>query len=540
MTAIRDQDKVRVFISYSRTDSSLMKDNSMIGDLRSLERDNIVEFWFDENIAGGEPIVDVIKKEISKAQIALLLVSQRWLDSVFVKTNEIPLLLERAKSGELRLIPVRVSPYEDANIDWLKRLLILPRTLYNLNDVGEGTNPRISAYLEIRAEIRQAAENYTSSQHQSVHNVPQSQATILVNDARNYLKNGRISDAQFMYDRALEATPEAETTFKAHLFIEAGRCRFQTGMLPYSLKYFERALSLSSDAGDLVVKSQALSSIGNIHRAWGSLKTAEQYYNDSLRLVSDPLARIMVEMNLANAYHRLDRHGEAIILLRAALEPLREAKKFRHLGVAYGQLSLVLASEGLHPEDAFENAREGLAIAEIHDDDRGVGFAKHRVGRALFEQGKDPLALEYMESAIAVVREIGDIREIHAILIDQGEALYRIGRTEDAKRCLYGSMMIGAHTADVFRLGQSHYCLGRIQSANKQSAVYFFNVAKRLFQLCRAEYRVTIVAAKEEDAQVAFPDGVTEVRERTTLYLKSLGLRIPFSQSDLLQLIANT
>ena len=59
---------------------------------------------------GGDEYKRRIASEIDKAQIALLMVSQHFLNSEFIETFELPRIAARAERKELVVIPVLVEP----------------------------------------------------------------------------------------------------------------------------------------------------------------------------------------------------------------------------------------------------------------------------------------------------------------------------------------------------------------------------------------------------------------------------------------------
>src|ERR1041385_4614434 len=103
--------KVEIFISYSHKDKSYLADNDLLGFIKGLER-NDVAFWWDENLVTGENWDDEIKSRIKKAHIALVLVSQWLLDSVYCTDVEIKGFLQECRERGLIMFPVILSPCE--------------------------------------------------------------------------------------------------------------------------------------------------------------------------------------------------------------------------------------------------------------------------------------------------------------------------------------------------------------------------------------------------------------------------------------------
>src|SRR5512135_2192265 len=114
-------DTVRVFVSYSHTDARYLEKNSLLGFLRGLEKEDI-EFWTDLEIKPGELWDDVIKAKIQQADIALVLVSQAFLNSDYCQNVEIQHFLAQ----KTHLFPIILSPCEWKRYEWLHSRQFLP------------------------------------------------------------------------------------------------------------------------------------------------------------------------------------------------------------------------------------------------------------------------------------------------------------------------------------------------------------------------------------------------------------------------------
>lgn len=105
--------KVNIFVGYAHEDKRWFDQEyrfNLIPFLKeSLRRDN-TEFWYDKELMGGDEYKRRIESEINKAQIALLMVSQHFLNSEFIETFELPRIAARAERKELVVIPVLVEP----------------------------------------------------------------------------------------------------------------------------------------------------------------------------------------------------------------------------------------------------------------------------------------------------------------------------------------------------------------------------------------------------------------------------------------------
>ena len=145
---------IKIFITYSHQDKKYLAKNSLLGFLRGLEKDH-VEFWTDQNIKIGELWDDVIKASIQKADIALVLVSQAFLDSEYCQNVEIKQFLAQKKY----LFPVILSPCEWRRHEWLASRQFLPRDGQNIEEHFKNAGKRKALFLEIREQLRNIIES---------------------------------------------------------------------------------------------------------------------------------------------------------------------------------------------------------------------------------------------------------------------------------------------------------------------------------------------------------------------------------------------
>lgn len=136
---------VRIFISYSRADSRWFKPDAtgphefdlipwLVNQLQSRavckEFHDTVEIWWDERLnEHTEAFKTVIRRKISEAHFAIILVSTEFLNSKFIDEDEFPLLKKRTDEGSLFLIPIYVAEpanTKDEKKEWLSTVQGLP------------------------------------------------------------------------------------------------------------------------------------------------------------------------------------------------------------------------------------------------------------------------------------------------------------------------------------------------------------------------------------------------------------------------------
>jgi hypothetical protein len=112
----------KIFISYSHKDEE-WKDR--VSAHLSVVPD--IEAWDDRRIGGGQEWFPEIEKALNAADIAILLISVDFLNSKFIRSEEIPRVLKRRKAEGLIIFPIIVYDCAWKRIDWLNRINVRPR-----------------------------------------------------------------------------------------------------------------------------------------------------------------------------------------------------------------------------------------------------------------------------------------------------------------------------------------------------------------------------------------------------------------------------
>jgi hypothetical protein len=99
-----------VFFSYSHNP----EDEKILDEIKNLLstaiKDENIILWHDKSgIKPGQEWEKEIKGALSKAKGAVLLVSRKFLNSEFIKSQELPIILEGAKEGKITLLWIAVE-----------------------------------------------------------------------------------------------------------------------------------------------------------------------------------------------------------------------------------------------------------------------------------------------------------------------------------------------------------------------------------------------------------------------------------------------
>jgi TIR domain len=108
MSSGKEQAPISLFYSYSDEDEELRQKLEV--HLASLRRSGMIADWHDREIKAGAVWQEEIDRNLSSADIILLLVSPSFLASDYCWRVEVMKALERHDRGEARVIPVILRP----------------------------------------------------------------------------------------------------------------------------------------------------------------------------------------------------------------------------------------------------------------------------------------------------------------------------------------------------------------------------------------------------------------------------------------------
>jgi hypothetical protein len=139
-----------VFVSYCHVDRPYLQRVSV--HLKPIEQRGLVELWADTKLLAGDKWRNEIAKALSRANIALLLVSADFLASEFITKYELPALLAMAESQGTRIVPLIVKP---CGFTWHEQL----RQFQSINDparalIGLSEAEQETVYAKLAEMIR--------------------------------------------------------------------------------------------------------------------------------------------------------------------------------------------------------------------------------------------------------------------------------------------------------------------------------------------------------------------------------------------------
>lgn len=145
----------RLFYSYAHEDEIFREE--LAKHLKVLERNHIIESWYDNMILPGTEWAKEIDTQLEKADIVVLLVSSDFLDSDYCYSVEMEQALQRHEAGTVSVLPiiVRSALWELSPLASLQALPsgAKPITLWSDRD---------EAWTDVTRGIKRVADEFSS------------------------------------------------------------------------------------------------------------------------------------------------------------------------------------------------------------------------------------------------------------------------------------------------------------------------------------------------------------------------------------------
>jgi len=117
--------KNKVFISYSHKDEKYK--DMLMEHLNVLQNECILQTWDDRQIKPGVDWYEEIQTAMNKATVAVMLISPSFLNSEFIRSEEVPVLLEKREKEGLKVVPIIVEPCLFQEVGWLGKMQCVPK-----------------------------------------------------------------------------------------------------------------------------------------------------------------------------------------------------------------------------------------------------------------------------------------------------------------------------------------------------------------------------------------------------------------------------
>ena len=140
-----------IFVSYSHKDEA--EKDKLLAHLGVLQSD-LIDIWSDDRLGAGVSWEQEISKSISRAKVAILLITANFLTSRFILQKEVLTFLERREQEGIHVFPVIAKACAWRKVKWLSEMNVRPKNGTPVwSDSGAHIDEDLAAIAEEVADI---------------------------------------------------------------------------------------------------------------------------------------------------------------------------------------------------------------------------------------------------------------------------------------------------------------------------------------------------------------------------------------------------
>jgi tetratricopeptide (TPR) repeat protein len=278
-------------------------------------------------------------------------------------------------------------------------------------------------------------------------------------------QTGKLAEARQHLERALQLAKTTNNDYQqVRTLQKLGDVEVDANNLPEARKYMIDAITLAQAKSiDNLVK-RGFVDLGNTFLAEAKYPEAEQNYQQSLKLSlqqKDPRNSARARLSLASLAERQSKSDQAIAYVEQAL-PFYQAGGYRkEMLQALSLYGRAKAQKGEY-DTAGQAFEQELQLAQQFDDQAQAGLAHNDLGLLMLKRGRHVEALQHLAETYKIAQSLGTKKNVIASLIDRANALWHLGRYEEARAALNEAAPVAT----------------REDAAKNLSAVYFMTLAR--------------------------------------------------------------
>jgi len=226
---------------------------------------------------------------------------------------------------------------------------------------------------------------------------------------------------------------------------------YNLGQYEKALSYYEEALKIRREIGDVKGEGGCLNNIGIVYRNLGQYEKALSYYEDSLEIfreIGDVKGEGTVLNNIGIVYRNLGRYEQALSYNEEALKISREIGDVEGEGRTLNSIGAVYDYLGQY-EKALSCYEESLEINREIGNVAREGGCLNNIGVVYRNLGQYEKALSYYEDSLEIFREIGEVKGEELTLNNIGIVYWSLGQYEKALSQYEESLKIQREIGDV-------------------------------------------------------------------------------------------
>lgn len=315
-------------------------------------------------------------------------------------------------------------------------------------------------------------------------NVPtDTTANDLVEEAKKLAFEGRLTEAETLFARAVASKNDLSTLFSYGLFLS------QLGRLAQAKTKYERVINLADEVYEPVWKARALNSLGNDYKSREDLDEAEKMYRQSLVIFqqldnSDGIADVY--NNLGDLFQARENLDQAAAMYQQSLEIKERLGSQEGMADLYGNLGNVYKAQGkLDQAEAMH--RQSLELKESLGIQEGLADVYSNLGNLYQARENSDDAERMYRQSLELFQQLNDKEGAADIYSNLGNVYHARGELDVAEAMYQQSLEIYEQLRDQSSMADVYNNLGNVYVTRKDfdKAEDAYRQSLEIFELLR-------------------------------------------------------
>jgi adenylate cyclase len=213
-----------------------------------------------------------------------------------------------------------------------------------------------------------------------------------------------------------------------------GVCYYNLDEYTKAIEWFQKALEMQREKGDLESVASTLNNIGLNYKMRGNYDKAIEYYEQTVRIdeelgkgneIAKTLNNIGMVYRTWGKYDKAVEYFERSLRLKNSLNDLPGASKtLNNMGLVY--------TDWKKYDQAIMNFRESLKIEQSLGNDGDAAIRLNNLGRVYFCQSQYDSALAYFKMALDIQNRVQDMDQIALAYNNMGKVYLAQNKNKDA------------------------------------------------------------------------------------------------------------
>jgi len=306
-----------------------------------------------------------------------------------------------------------------------------------------------------------------------------------------------LPEARQHLGRALELAKTTNNDYQqAKTLQKLGDVEIDANNLPEGRKYMLEGIALAQAKGiDNLVK-RGLVDVGNTFLVETKYLEAEDYFQRSLKLSveqKDTRNTARARLSLASLAEQQGKSDLVVDYVEQALPFYQQGGYRKEMLQAFALLGRAKVQKGEY-EVAANSFEQGLQLAQLLGDQASAVLAHESLGLVMLRRCRHPEAIKQFEESYKLAKSLGTTKNVSFSLIDRANALWHLGRYNEARLALAEAAPVAASDNAANNLSSIYYLtLARIAFTQRQFPEAIAN-CRRAFALAAQLKRTAILA----------------------------------------------